>query len=208
MQSRLEHRLERRLERNIAMIRLPASSVNDFQLQDTQTSSRGAKTATLLGCNGGKVMYSIGAGGAPTSTPFGASTYNDEVSTRKTLDLRVDENEAEFFQALDVCKNSERLFKKGLTPAQVQEHYRSPVATKEGYQPLVRTKINTSGPNAVRCWDAQREVTELPEDLRGCQLLAHVHLSHLWIMGRDFGWVFTVHDLMIVEQVSQESPFD
>jgi hypothetical protein len=114
------------------MIRLPASSVNDFQLQDTQTSGRGAKTATLLGCNGGKVMYSIGAGDAPTTTPFGASTYNDEVSTRKTLDLRVDENEAEFFQALDVwaveylSKNSERLFKKGLTPAQVQEHYRFP----------------------------------------------------------------------------------
>jgi hypothetical protein len=214
MQSRLEHRLERRLERNIAMTRLPASAVNDFQLQDTQTSGRGAKTATLLGCNGSKVMYSIGAGGAPTCTPFGASTYNDEATARKTLDLRVDDEEAEFFQSLDtwaieyLSKNSERLFKKAMTPEQVQEHYRSPVATKEGYQPLVRTKINTSGPNAVRCWDAQRDVTELPEDLRGCQLLAHVHLSHLWIMGRDFGWVFTVHDLMIVEQVSQECPFD
>jgi hypothetical protein len=205
--------MQSRLERNIAMIRLPASSVNDFQLQDTQTSGRGAKTATLLGCNGGKVMYSIGAGDAPTTTPFGASTYNDEVSTRKTLDLRVDENEAEFFQALDVwaveylSKNSERLFKKGLTPAQVQEHYRSPVATKEGYQPLIRTKINTSGLNAVRCWNAQCEAIALPEDLRGCQLLAHVQLSHLWIMGRDFGWVLTVHDLMITEQVSHECPF-
>jgi hypothetical protein len=205
--------MQSRLERNIAMIRLPASSVNDFQLQDTQTSGRGAKTATLLGCNGGKVMYSIGAGGTPATTPFGASTYNDEVSTRKTLDLRIDENEAEFFQALDawaveyLSKNSERLFKKGFTPAQVQEHYRSPVATKEGYQPLIRTKINTSGLNAVRCWNAQCEAIALPEDLRGCQLLAHVQLSHLWIMGRDFGWVLTVHDLMITEQVSHECPF-
>jgi hypothetical protein len=83
------------------MTRLPASSVNDFQLQDTQTSSRGAKTATLLGCNGSRVMYSVGAGGAPTCTPFGASTFNDEATARKTLDLRVDDEEAEFFQSLD-----------------------------------------------------------------------------------------------------------
>ena len=185
-------------------------SVDNFQLQDTQTSSRGAKTCTLLDAKANKIIFTLG----PTCTPFGAGTYNDEASVRKTLDLRVNEKEFDFFRQLDdwavdyLTKNSERLFKKILTRDQVKEHFRSPISTKEGYQPLIRTKINTLGQNAVRCWSQSREAIGLPEDLRNCQFLASVHLSHLWIMGRDFGFVITCQDLMILEQVSHECPFD
>ena len=184
--------------------------VEGFQLSDTQTSSRGAKTCSVLSGKGEKIVFALG----PTSTPFGANNYGDESSSRKTLDLRVTDTECEFFSKLDdwaidyITKNSERLFKKSLTRAQVAEHYRSPVSTKEGYQPLVRTKINTAGQNAVRCWSTDREVIELPEDLRGCSFLAQVHLSHLWIMGRDFGMVISCQDLQILEQTSHECPFD
>ena len=187
-----------------------APPVEGFQLSDTQTSSRGAKTCTLLSGKGEKIVFTLG----PTSTPFGATNFQDEASSRKTLDLRVSESEYEFFKELDnwaidyITKNSERLFKKSLTRAQVLEHYRSPVTTKEGYQPLVRTKINTLGQNACRCWSSQREPTTLPEDLRGCSFLSHVHLSHLWVMGRDFGFVICCQDLQILEQTNHECPFD
>jgi hypothetical protein len=187
--------------------------LKNFQLQDTQTSSRGAKTAQLLNQDGSKIALTIGSEISPSSTPFGAHSFNDEASVRKTLDFRINEEEAEFFKKFDswavtyLSKNSEGLFKKAMTPEQVQEHYKSPVSQKEGYQPLLRTKINTSGSNAVRCWHSQRERIELPEDLRGCQLLGQVHLSHLWIMGRDFGWVISVQDLMVLE-MSLECPFD
>ena len=187
-----------------------APPVEGYQLSDTQTSSRGAKTCTVLSGKGEKIVFTLG----PTSTPFGANSYQDESSSRKTLDLRVSDTQFDFFKELDnwaidyITKNSERLFKKSLTRAQVAEHYRSPVSTKEGYEPLVRTKINTLGQNAVRCWSSQRETMDLPEDLRGCSFLAQVHLSHLWVMGRDFGWVITVQDLLILEQQSHECPFD
>ena len=185
-------------------------AVEGFQLQDTQTSSRGAKTCTLLGDNGEKLLFTIG----PTTTPFGAGSYGDEVTARKTLDLRVNDAEYEFFNQLDnwavdyIAKNSERLLKKRLTRDQVREHYRSPVTAKEGYQPLVRTKINAGGQNVVRCWDTSKEAVSLPEDLKACNFLAHVHLSHLWMMGRDYGWVISCQDLMILDQVSQECPFE
>lgn len=188
-------------------------SVDGFQLLDTQTSSRGAKSAALVKTDGSKVFFTLGDSCAPTSTPFGASNYNDQESVRKTLDLRINEQEAQFFDDLDawaldyLTKNSERLFKKALTREQVREHYRSPVSKKEGYQPLVRCKITTAGNNAVRCWNTERERADLPEDLRSCQFFAAVNVSHLWIMGRDFGWVINANDLQILSEDTRECPF-
>ena len=189
-------------------------AVENFTLADTQTSSRGAKTCTLLSAKGDKIIFTLGSLSRPTSTPFGASAFNDEQTSRKTLDLRINEEEFNFFKQLDdwsidyLTKNSERLFKKSLTRDQVKEHYRSPVTQKDGYQPLVRTKINTLGQAAARCWSGQRENIQLPEDLRDCNFIAQVHLSHLWVMGRDFGWVISCQDLMILEEVRHECPFD
>ena len=101
--------------------------VENFQLQDTQTSSRGAKTCTLLDSKANKFVFTLG----PTCTPFGASSYNDEATVRKTLDLRVNEKEFDFFRQLDnwsidyLTKHSVRLFKKSMSREQIKEHYRS-----------------------------------------------------------------------------------
>ena len=189
--------------------------VTGFVLQDIQTSSRGAKSAALVSADSSKITNTLGShseGG--TSTPFGTSCFNKEEETaRKTLDLRVDEREAEFFRQLDawaleyITKHSERLFKKALTKDQVAEHYRSPLTQKEGYQPLVRCKITTAGLSAARVWNSEKQRIELPEDLRGCRLIAAVQLSHLWVMGRDFGWVLNVTDLKILSEDAQECPF-
>ena len=206
--------MQRTHSEHLATMPLPDPALlKDFQLQDTQTSSRGAKTAQLSGHIGAKLMLSFGSEPSPSSTPFGATNYNDEASVRKTLDLRLNDDELTFFQELDawaveyLSKNSERLFKKAATQDQVREHYKSPVAVKEGYQPLVRCKVNTSGQYAVRCWNTDRERIEMPSDLRGCQLIANAQLSHLWMMGRDFGWVITVQDLMVLSEESSACPF-
>jgi hypothetical protein len=192
---------------------MPLPSVTGFFLQDTQTNSRGAKSATLISADTGKITFALGTQEGGTSTPFGASCYKDEESVRKTLDLRVDEHEAQFFRQLDawaleyITTHSERLFKKALTKDQVAEHYRSPLTEKEGYQPLVRCKITTAGLSAARVWNTEKQRIGLPEDLRGCCLVAAVHLSHLWVMGRDFGWVINVTDLQILSEDARECPF-
>ena len=65
-----------------------------------------------------------------------------------------------------------------------------------------------SGRGEVRCWLPTQERAQMPEDLRPCSLVPQLHLSHLWIMGRDFGFVINVLDLCIVDGVaSSEYPF-
>ena len=45
-------------------------------------------------------------------------------------------------------------------------------------------------------------------ELRDCELVPRLHLSHLWIMGHDFGWVMNVTDLQILDGDAQiECPF-
>ena len=178
-------------------------ATESFELAEAQVSARGAKTCTLSGKDG-KVLFKLGGNREPVSTPFGATTFNEEPTTRKTIDFRLTEAQAEEFQALDAWAhayleaNSERLFKKKLTASQIAEHYRSPVSRKEGYAPLLRCKINTAGKNAVRVWDEDNERTSLPEDLRLFELVPRIQLSHMWVMGRDFGFVLNVQDLKVL----------
>lgn len=178
--------------------------VKTFSLAEPQISARGAKSCTLSGKDG-KVIFALGDRTTPASTPFGASTYGDDVSQRKTLELRLTDAQAQEFVNFDIwaidylTEHSERLFKKKQTRSQIEEHYRSPVTRKEGYQPLLRTKLNTEGRNAVRVWNEHNERMPLPEDLRQYELVPRLHLSHLWVMGRDYGWVFSVSDLQILQ---------
>ena len=189
-------------------------ATTSFTLAAPQTSARGAKTCTLLDKDGQKVMLIVGSKEQPVRTPFGASTYNNEDTPRKTLEFRLTDQQVEEFVDFDtwaiqyLADNSERLFKKQLTKAQVEEHYRSPLSRKEGYQPLLRCKVNCTSAAACRCWNGDNERVSMPEDLRECELVPRLHLSHLWVMGRDFGWVFNTVDLMIMEGDAElECPF-
>lgn len=183
------------------------------QLAEATISARGAKTCQLTGAQG-PVIFQLGSKASPTSTPFGASAFNDEAATRKTLDFRLTEQQDESFKQFDkwavsyLAEHSERLFKKKQTEAQIQEHYRSPLTRKEGFAPLLRCKINTVGKSAARCWDEEANKVKLPEDLRQFELVPQLHLSHLWIMGRDFGWVLNVTDLMVLNGAAEAAcPF-
>ena len=185
-----------------------------FALNDPQTNARGAKSCSLLDADGKRVFFTLGSKTAPTSSPFGATSFNDEATVRRTLDFRLPPEWEEEFVGFDawavqyLADNSERLFKKQMTKAQVEEHYRSPVSRKEGYQPLLRCKVTLAGKSAVRCWSPEAERAELPDDLRPHELVPRLHLSHMWIMGREFGWVLNVVDLMVIDgDARQECPF-
>ena len=183
-------------------------SPSTYQLADPQISARGAKSAALTDKNG-KVFFSLGSAQAPVTTPFGATCYGDESLQRKTLELRLTPAQDEEFQDFDnwaldyVEEHSERLFKKKLTRSQIEEHYRSPVTRREGYQPLLRCKLNTEGRHVARVWDEEGQRTQLPEDLRDRELVPKLHLSHLWILGKQFGFTTNVTDLMIMSGSSE-----
>ncbi len=103
--------------------------------------------------------------------------------------------------------NSERLFKKQLTVAQIKELYHSPVKPSEKYEPLLRTKINTSGGWATRFWDTDGTALAPPASLKGVRLIPRLHVSHLWIMGSSCGFAVNVTDLRLEEVPIVECPF-
>jgi hypothetical protein len=145
----------------------------------------------------------LGTKDSPVRSPFGASSYGDEASTRKTLEFTLtDEQRTEWEQVAAwarryLLEHSERLFKKKLTEASLQENFRPPATQKGDYRPLLRCKITTSGLNACRVWDQQGKRVDLPEDLRNVPVAAKLAVERVWMMSKEMGLVLTVTDLQL-----------
>ena len=182
-------------------------------LKDAQVSARGAKSCLVRGTDGQKLSSVLGTAQDPISTPFGASSFNSEDTTRKTIEFSLSPEQEKSWDAFDtyilgyLAKHSYRLFKRIMTEDQVKENYRSPVSRKGDYRATLRCKINVSGSNAVRVWDAKKERIELPEDLRQLDLVAKVSLQSMWMMSKEYGFVLLCTDIQ-VRSSAAECPFD
>ena len=108
-------------------------NTSNLILKDPQISARGAKSCPVLKANGDKVIFNLGSKAEPASSPFGATAYNDEATSRKTIEFNLTPEQEEEFKRFDewavsyLSEHSERLFKKSLTSDQVREGYKSPV---------------------------------------------------------------------------------
>ena len=186
-------------------------NLTDWQLRDTQVSARGAKSAQCRATDGSKVHFTLGSVSDPCQTPFGASSFGNEETHRKTLELTIDDEKS--WEAFDthwceyLAKHSFRLFKKIMTVEEVRASYKSPVSKKGDYKALLRCKVNTDGAYACRVWDENRQRIPMPEDLRELDIQARIQASHLWCMSREFGFVFQVTDLQL-RGGSTECPFE
>ena len=93
-------------------------STANLSLSEPIISARGAKSCALTDGQDGKVLFQLGSAATPTSTPFGASSFNEEASTRKTIDFRLTPEQDEAWKAFDdwavayLAEHSERLFKR------------------------------------------------------------------------------------------------
>ena len=191
----------------------PINNPAALALSEPFVSARGAKSCALTR-DGQKHIVTIGHKGDLLTTPFGASSFGDDATTRKTIEFRLahDSTWLAYFDTIDawavpyIALHSERLFKKTLTDDQVREIYKPIVIRKGTYPATIRCKINLSGTNAARCWNALDQRVACPEDLRAFELLPRVHISHVWIMNRDCGFVLNTLDLQCVE-ASTACPF-
>ncbi len=188
------------------------SDFSQFHLAEPIVSSRGAKSCALS-TNGAKFLHPLGSRDEPCTTPFGAQSFQNESTNRKTLEFRLPVGEAtDFWDGFDAWAvtyltcHSTRLFGKPLTIEQVRDGYRPCVSRRGNYPPTLRCKVNLCGTSAVRCWSPAEERIEVPQEFRGLELIARVSVMHLWIMNREFGWVLQPNDLMCSE-VSQTCPF-
>jgi hypothetical protein len=190
---------------------------------DPQVSVRGAKYA-LISTNklhgDSKLRLTIGDKILPTSTPFGVSTFNNDDATRKNIEFTIGpSDEAKindiYNWALEyLASKSDNFFKKpqsfisSVSKAELIELFKHPIVKKEKYEPRLKCKIDLSGKNQVRCWDANNEKCALPSDLRGYKLIPRVCFNHVWFMSKECGFVVLVTDLQILECPDEECPFE
>ena len=178
------------------------TTLKQWTLKEPVTSQRGAKFLPLE-CHGSSVTTMLGTKDSPVRSPFGASSYGDEASTRKTIEFTVnDEQRAEWEQVTNwarqyLLEHSERLFKKKFSETSISENFRPPVSQKGDYRPLLRCKITTAGLNACRVWDQDGKRIELPEDLRNVPVAAKLAVERVWMMSKEMGLVLTVTDLQL-----------
>jgi hypothetical protein len=186
------------------------SDFSQLHIAEPVVSSRGAKTCALTD-NGAKLTQTLGSRTESVTTPFGAQSFQNEVTNRKSIEFRLPAGDTDYWDSFDAWAvtyltcHSARLFGKPLTIEQVRDGYKPCVSRRGNYPPTLRCKVNL-GTNAVRCWSPAQERIEVPQEFRGLELIARVSVMHLWIMNREFGWVIQPSDLMC-SAVSQTCPF-
>jgi len=188
-----------------------------WMIRDPQISARGAKYCMIEDSSSkstdGKIRFNIGDRDAPTGTPFGASTFNGEEAKRKNIEFTLTPHQEESIQRFYewtvpyLADNSDRIFRRTMTAAQVAECLKNPVTKKGDYKAQLRCKLDTSGTHAVRCWSPTGQRCELPADLKGYKLVPRLLLSHLWCMQKECGFVFLVTDLHLLACEHDICPF-
>ena len=111
---------------------MPAASfagtdVTTFAIGDVQTSVRGARHAALLAKGGSSPWIRLPPG---LRAPFGATSWQDEATDRKNLDLTdMPQELVDWLQALDrwaveaAARDSEKLFRKKLSQDEIAGMY-------------------------------------------------------------------------------------
>ena len=176
-------------------VRSNKMNTTNFELKYPQISTRGAKSCTLIKGKDDGVFLSLGSKLNPAKTPFGATSFNDEAATRKTIEFTLSPDQETQFQDFDkwaigyLSKNSQE---------QIKDLYKSPVTKRGDSPPHLRCKINVSGSAICRCWDIENNKTQLPDDLKNCDLVPRIHISHMWMMAKEVGFVLNVIDMMCI----------
>jgi len=173
----------------------------NYKLADPQVNAKGGRYCPLS--DGDKPAWILPSG--KLYSPFGGpSTYEAAVYTpRQTLELRCDEELAATIRAFDewaktyILEHSERLFKKKLTPQQIQEGYRSPMHQKGDYAPNLRTKIDLEGRMACRYWTPEGICQGPPDDYKMCEIRVRLLIRSMWFMQKEFGFTLQVMDMQV-----------
>ena len=72
---------------------------------------------------------------------------------------------------------------------------------------MLRTKITVDGPKTCKFWDSNGKLRDAPDDWKSVGLCPALSVSHLYIMGKEFGWVILCTDLEICDTPPAVSPF-
>ena len=103
-------------------------------------------------------------------------------------------------------QNKDALFKPGVTSEKIKESYRSILRLKDGYKPLLRTKINLE---KVKLWDEANNKRGVPDDkFRRADLWVKLRVGTVWVVPAG-SWGLTLETLHVkVRERADECPFN
>jgi hypothetical protein len=182
---------------------------NDWQISAPQAGTKGGKTC-LISCQNKPIEINLGLG-EPLGCPWGASSFEDDATqSRVNLDMTLDDENAEIFKEIDEwliaygILNKDNLFKGPKTDSAIRDSYRKLVREKEGYRPMLRTKVSLE---KVRCWDAEHQQTKVPESkFKGAEIWPKLTVRTLWVVNQTWGLTLEATDLKFRE-LQLECPF-
>ena len=186
-----------------------------MKLLDVYTSSMGRKLAQLKQDGGEDVFYGCTS---PLIAPFGPSNFdkNGTVAQRLSLDIRIDNDlMVTYFKGLDawavpyLTEHSQRIFGRQMSLEQVSAIYRPCLRQKEGYDPLLHTKVTMDGEKATLFWDTKRQERAPPTYWRNARALYKLNIAFLWLSGGLCGFTINVVDCQVVSEQpdGRECPF-
>jgi hypothetical protein len=179
---------------------------NEWTISPPQPGSKGGKTCLVSSSNNKPIEINMGLGN-PFGCPWGASSFDDDATqTRVNLDMTLDDESADLFRQIDewliayAIKNKDVLFSggKNKTDAQITDSYRRLAREKEGFRPMLRTKINLE---KIRCWDETHQQTKVPDSkFKNADIWPKMLVRTLWIIGSgSWGLTLEVTDLKYKE---------
>ena len=184
---------------------MAATKIADIQpttwtISPPQSGTKGNKTCLLSDLNRKQIELNLGG---PFRSPFGHSSYDDSESSRQNLDLTLtDENLITKFLEIDEtlirhAVENPSLFKGNPTPERIRESYKSLLRQREGYRPMLRTKINL---DTCRYWNSRNEPRDIPENrFKDADLWVKLQVKTLWISNSNFGLTLQISDIKIQE---------
>ena len=166
--------------------------MESLHLSDQTVSSKGQKSCQLT-ADHQPLKFQLGDG---LRTRFGASTFDKVDVPRRNLDFDLEEGATlERLKAIDawaldyITAHSERLLKKKLSRAEVENSY-TPLVRTYGSCSSVKTKINIRGSRACAYWDDHgKQILEPPAEgtWQDFAYSVQVALPQLWAMAGSFG---------------------
>ena len=180
--------------------------LSKLTLGELNTGTRGIKTA---GFNG--PVYWIPSDTA-LQVPFAPSAFNQPDATRvsmcvqSTAEIEQQCQELDTWLCKEVAAKSEQYFKKKLSLEEIKNNYVPCLRQTEQYKPLFRFKINLSGSNAVRCWNADKTMRALPGNWKCTSVIPKIWINGVYLQTKEWGLLLECTDLLIHE-TEQGCPF-
>ncbi len=142
-----------------------------------------------------------------TATPFLPSNYGiDPKAFKLGLELSCSEEYLEFFNRLDAwCMDylmelSKRCFGNLRSREWLESMYK-PCTRKSGtFDPLLRTKIVTSGLNTTRYWSVDKESRSIPEAWLTVAMRVRMRIANLYITDTACGICLECTDIQVCKE--------